>query len=160
MATTVLGIGNPLLGDEGVGLAILDALAARAPEGVELIDGGTSGLFLLPLVERADELLVLDAVVSGAAPGTVVVLEGGQLPRLLRSRLSPHQLGLLDVLAAARLCGREPTRCTVVGVEPASVEVRWGLSEPVAAAVPDAANTAWAVLEAWRRTLSGGACVC
>ncbi|CAN5210649.1 HyaD/HybD family hydrogenase maturation endopeptidase [soil metagenome] len=149
---TVLGIGNPLMGDDGVGITLLDELMAnplRIPgRPVEFVDGGTIGMSLLPLVLDAGSLLVLDAVADGA-PGTVVQLSGDQLPRLLRMKLSPHQVGLLDVLASARLLGSEPSRVAVVGIAPAYVDMRLGLSPEVAAAVPQALATASRVLRDW-----------
>ncbi|MEP7091833.1 MAG: hydrogenase maturation protease, partial [Nocardioidaceae bacterium] len=109
--TTVLGIGNPIMGDDGIGIALLEALmAAGLRRPVDFVDGGTIGMSLLPAVEDAGSLLVLDAVAGSGPPGTVVRLEGDQLPRFLRTKLSPHQVGLLDVLVAARLRGTDPDR--------------------------------------------------
>lgn len=147
---TVLGIGNPLMGDDGVGIALLEELMSLDPEpDIEYVDGGTIGLSLLPIVLDAGSLLVLDAV-AGATPGTIVHLSGDQLPRLLRMKLSPHQVGLLDVLASARLLGSEPTRITVVGIAPKFVDLRLGLSPEVQAAVPQALELARWVLRQWR----------
>ncbi|QGF23102.1 hydrogenase maturation protease [Raineyella fluvialis] len=157
-ATVVLGVGNPIMGDDGVGLALLDALREARGGGtsdaesggvrVEYVDGGTGGMSLLPLVEEADRLLVLDAV-AGPVPGTVVHLAGDQVPRMLSTKLSPHQVGLLDVFAAARLLGREPSIVEVIGVVPESVDLRLGLSPAVAAAVPEAVRWAERLLDQW-----------
>lgn len=147
---TVLGIGNPLMGDDGVGITLLEQLMRLdLGEDVELVDGGTIGLSLLPMVLDARSLLVLDAV-AGPAAGTVIQLSGDQLPRLLRTKLSPHQVGLLDVLASARLLGQEPSRIAVIGVVPAYVDMRVGLSPEVEAAVPRALELAQHVLRQWR----------
>lgn len=152
--TTVLGVGNPIMGDDGVGLAVLEALQesrAAEPAGgpvVAYVDGGTGGMALLPLVQESDRLLVLDAV-AGPVPGTVVHLTGDQVPRMLSTKLSPHQVGLLDVFAAARLLGREPGTVDVVGIVPASVDLRLGLSPAVAAAVPAAVTRARQLLDQW-----------
>lgn len=149
---TVLGIGNPLMGDDGVGITLLEELmAVDLEQPVEFVDGGTIGMSLLPLVLDADSLLVLDAV-SGPVPGTVIHLSGDQLPRLLRMKLSPHQVGLLDVLAGARLLGAEPARIAVVGVVPAFVDLRLGLSPEVEAAMPQALQLARRVLREWWTT--------
>ncbi|MFV0462773.1 MAG: hydrogenase maturation protease [Nostocoides sp.] len=145
----VLGVGNPIMGDDQVGLAILAGLQQARPDApVQFVDGGTGGLELLPLVEDCGRLLVLDAV-AGQVPGQVVAVSGDQVPRLLASKLSPHQVGLLDIFTAARLRGREPHRVEVVGVVPQSVELRVGLSEPVAAAVGAAVVAAADVLDDW-----------
>ncbi|MEA5153748.1 HyaD/HybD family hydrogenase maturation endopeptidase [Raineyella sp.] len=152
--TTVLGVGNPIMGDDGVGLAVLEALrvARDAFPGdgarLEYVDGGTGGMALLPLVQESPRLLVLDAV-AGPIPGTVVHLRGDQVPRMLSSKLSPHQVGLLDVFAAARLLGQEPETVEVIGVVPESVDLRLGLSPTVAAAVPDAVSRARRILDRW-----------
>jgi hydrogenase maturation protease len=146
---TVLGIGNPIMGDDGVGLRLLDALRAiRDDPRIEYLDGGTGGMELLPAVQDSTRLLVLDAV-AGTAPGTVVRLSGDQLPRLLSAKLSPHQVGLLDVFAAARLLGTEPEEVEVVGVVPESVELRLELSEAVAGALAEAAELAAGILDQW-----------
>ncbi len=146
---TVLGVGNPIMGDDGVGLELLAAVqTARPNAAVDYVDGGTGGMELVPVVQDATQLLVLDAV-AGPTPGTVVQLEGDQVPRLLSSKLSPHQVGLLDVFAAARLLGREPTLIRVVGVVPSSVEVRLGLSDVVAAALGEATALACQTLDEW-----------
>lgn len=133
----VLGIGNPLFGDDGVGIELVARLAAEPlPEHVELLDGGAYGLFLLPFVVDARSLVVCDAIDVGEAPGTVVVIDGDDLPHVLRRPLSAHQVDLLDVLSAARLMGRVPDVVTIIGVQPASLAFGWGLHSEVRAALP------------------------
>jgi len=146
----VLGVGNPIMGDDGVGLELLAGLQARragvdGPR-VEYVDGGTGGMELIPVVQEARFLLVLDAV-AGPVPGAVQHLSGDQVPRMLSSKLSPHQVGLLDVFTAARLLGSEPEAVEVVGVTPESVDLRLGLTDVVAAALPGAIDEAAAVLD-------------
>jgi hydrogenase maturation protease len=149
-AVTVLGIGNPIMGDDGIGIVLLEELMAAGVERpVDFIDGGTIGMSLLPVLEDAGSLLVLDAVTGSGPPGTLVHLVGDQLPRLMQSKLSPHQVGLLDVLAAARLRGTEPDRIAVVGLTPGDIDLRVTLSHDVAAAIPRAVGLARQVLEAW-----------
>jgi len=146
---TVLGVGNPIMGDDGVGLELLARVAAARPDArVEHVDGGTGGMELVPTVREARRLLVLDAV-AGPVAGEVVRLAGDQIPRMLAAKLSPHQVGLLDVFAAARLLGDEPDEVAVVGVVPVSVDLRLGLSPEVEAALPAATAAALAVLDGW-----------
>jgi len=146
---TVLGVGNPIMGDDGLGLELLARARLACPDPrVEFVDGGTAGMELLPLVEDARRLLILDAV-AGDVPGEVVELGGDQIPRLLATKLSPHQVGLLDVFAAARLLGREPPLVAVVGIVPDVVDVQVGLTSAVAAALPAAAARAVELIEAW-----------
>jgi len=129
----VLGIGNPLLGDDGIGLRMLDALEARGPwpDNVRLVDGGTWGMSLLPDVIDAERLLVLDAVTTGREPGAIVRGEDDAVPRLYSRPPSPHQVDLREVLAAAELLGALPSPLVVVGVEPEAIapdDLRIGLS--------------------------------
>ncbi len=133
----VLGLGNILLQDEGVGVAVIERLetAYRLPAGVELLDGGTSGMTLLDDLRMRDKLIVVDAVRTGQPPGTVVVLTGEQVPAFFRSKVSPHQLALSDVLAVLTLTGEKPFDVTVIGVEPLSLETRLGLSDVVSASM-------------------------
>ena len=146
---TVLGVGNPIMGDDGVGLVLLAQLREARPDAdADYVDGGTGGMDLLPVVQDADRLLILDAV-AGDAPGSVVRRDGDQIPRMLSAKLSPHQVGLLDVFAAARLLQREPAEVVVIGVVPESVDLRVGLSDRVATAVPEATRMACDILDAW-----------
>jgi hydrogenase maturation protease len=152
---TVLGVGNPIMADDGVGLELLTRLTAARPDGrIAYVEGGTGGMELVPVVADAGRLLVLDAV-NGEVPGTVVRFSGDQLPRLLSARLSPHQVGLLDVFAAVRLLGREPEEVEVVGIVPGVVEMRLGLSDAVRAALSDAVAQAAAVLDGWLAEVVG-----
>ncbi|MDR1851279.1 MAG: hydrogenase maturation protease [Propionibacteriaceae bacterium] len=179
MGITVLGVGNPIMGDDGVGLRLLDELGRPADGTVGLdvrlpasessstgsdmcrphieppnhrtvtfVDGGTGGMALLEIVEDAQRLLILDAV-AGEEPGQIKVVEGDQIPRLLSQKVSPHQVGMLDVLSAARLLGREPKEVVVVGVVPGVVDLQVGLSDAVERAIPQAAKRAAQVLRRW-----------
>ena len=148
----VLGVGNPIMSDDGVGQRLLEALAARRPvlDGVEYLDAGTLGLMLLPRVERCNSLLALDAAQFAAAPGEVRVLEGDAFDGFLKTaRSSVHELGLRDLVDAARLTGSLPEQRALVGVQPA--QLGWGtrLSPTVEAAIPAAVEAARQVLERW-----------
>lgn len=135
--TLVLGVGNPLMGDDGIGLVALE----RLREGwdfdppVDLVDGGTWGMSLMPAIESTDRLVIIDAVRAAQAPGTVVELEREQLPRVLSHKLSPHQIDLREVLALCELRGSLPADLAVIGVEPERVELGDELSAPVHAVV-------------------------
>lgn len=150
MRTVILGIGNIILSDEGVGVRALELLAERyrLPAGVEVIDGGTAGMELFQPLSGADLLLVLDAVKSGKPPGTVVTLKDAQVPAFFRSRLSPHEVSLSDVLASLELSGLAPGALVLIGVEPASLEIGLELTPQVAARLPDVVARAVAELAA------------
>lgn len=160
--SAVIGLGNPLMGDDGFGLVALARLREWDLDGVELADGGTWGMSLLPLVEDADRLLLLDAIKAGSQPGDVVVLERERLPIYLQRKLSPHQVDLSDVLAAAEWRGRLPAETVAIGVEPLSVELRYNLSPEVDRAVDAAVDAVIARLEQWghRCSLRGQAVAC
>ena len=130
----VLGLGNILLQDEGVGVAVIERLQRRyrVPEEVELLDGGTSGMALLDDIRGREHLIVVDAVRTGKPPGSEVVLMGEEVPAFLCNKVSPHQLALSDVLANLALMEESPQRVTVIGMEPLSLETHLGLSNLVA----------------------------
>ena len=127
----VLGMGNILLEDEGLGIRALELLEQRyeIPPEVELLDGGTTGMGLLDDISGRRHLLVLDAVQTGDPPGTLVKLTGDEVPVYFSMRISPHQLGLSDVLATLELSGEKPTDVTVLGLVPDSLEMCLELSE-------------------------------
>jgi hydrogenase maturation protease len=130
----VLGIGNTVMSDDGVGPKVVQALCReyRFPDGIDLVDGGTLGLDLLPLLEAKSHLIMIDAVETGRQPGTRVRLSGEELPIALETRISPHQMGLKDLLAVARLMGHAPGEMVLIGVQPKSIEVGIELTPEVA----------------------------
>lgn len=146
----MLGLGNILLGDEGVGVRVAERLLERYafPPDVEVLDGGTLGLDLMPYVEVADHLLVIDALDVGAAPGTLARLEGDEVPAFLSIKISPHQMGLSDLLSVARLTGAYPQDVVLWGVQPAVIDVGLDLSPVVASQVEALADR---VVEEMRR---------
>ena len=131
----VLGMGNILLEDEGLGIRALELLQQRyeIPPQVELMDGGTTGMGLLDDISGRQHLLVLDAVQTGEPPGTLVKLAGDEVPGYFGMRISPHQLGLSDVLATLELSGEKPADVTVLGLVPESLEMCLELSELISA---------------------------
>ncbi len=135
MSVLVLGIGNILLRDEGVGVRAVEALLARhiLPEGVEVVDGGTCGIEMLDLMSQRAHLIVVDAVKTGQPPGTLVRLAGAEVPAFFRDRISPHQLGLCDLLATQKLLGEEPGGITLLGMEPKEIDADLDLSPEIAA---------------------------
>lgn len=145
----VLGLGNPLLADDGAGLELLALVedAGPWPSNVRLVDGGTWGMSLLPDVLDAERLLVLDAVRTGREPGAVVRGEDDAVPRWYARPASPHQVDLHEVLAAADLLDGMPSRLVVVGIEPALTdELHLGVTLEVAASLDVAAREAVRVL--------------
>lgn len=129
----VLGIGNLLLGDEGAGLRVVENLTARytLPPEVEALDGGTMGMALLPYLAGRRLLLLIDAVRTGAAPGTVVQMELSDPAAFCRGKISPHQIGIAEVLAVAALTNELPGRMVVIGVEPKEMNTGLTLSPEI-----------------------------
>jgi hydrogenase maturation protease len=134
----VLGLGNVLCGDDGLGVIALHRLLAahRMPDGVIAVDGGTLGLSLLPLLERAERAILIDAVLADAPPGAEVRISGDEVGPAARQRLSPHQIGVADLLDGASLLGRYPSEVVIVGLVPASIELALGCTAAVAARIP------------------------
>ncbi len=140
MKILVLGVGNILLRDEGVGVRIVESLLRRydIPDGVEVLDGGTAGMDLLYAISGHERLIVCDAVQADAPPGSVIRISGEDVPVFFQTKLSPHQVGLCDVLATLRLQDEHPATVVIVGVVPEDIDLGIELSETVAAAAEDA----------------------
>jgi hydrogenase maturation protease len=152
VSVVVLGIGNLLFADEGFGVRCVEELHRRwEVRGVELLDGGTQGLYLVQHIAGAEHLLVFDCLDWGDPPGTLRVLRQGEVPSVYATgKLSLHQAGFWDVLAAADLLGKPPREVVVVGVQAADLE-DWGgaLTAPVAAQLEPALRAGIAELEKW-----------
>jgi hydrogenase maturation protease len=135
----ILGIGNTILSDEGVGVHAAEAFEAAydLPDNVEVIDGGTSGMELLGPLSDTDLLVILDAIKANRPPGTVVRLAGREVPVFFRSKLSPHQISICDVLAGLEFSGDLPGDMVLIGVEPLSLELGLELTPVVAARIPE-----------------------
>ncbi|MBL8341345.1 MAG: HyaD/HybD family hydrogenase maturation endopeptidase [Rubrivivax sp.] len=149
----VLGIGNVLWADEGFGVRCVEALQARYTfaEHVQLVDGGTQGLYLIPQVHGARRLIILDAVDYGLAPGTLELVEDGEVPRFLGAKkMSLHQTGFQEVLALAQLTGSYPERVLLIGCQPEELADYGGsLRASVKAALEDAVALAVRRLAEW-----------
>jgi len=138
MRVVVLGVGNVLLSDEGLGVRAVERLQQDycLPPEVEVIDGGTSGMELLEHLEGIDALIMVDAIRAGAPPATPMRLAGEALPVFFRTRLSPHQVGLSDVLANLELLGRSPRHICILGLQPQSLALGMELSREIEDGMP------------------------
>ncbi|HLY97417.1 MAG TPA: HyaD/HybD family hydrogenase maturation endopeptidase [Sideroxyarcus sp.] len=139
MRIIVLGVGNILLSDEGIGVRAVEKLQRDydLPPEVVVIDGGTTGMEMLEDLSNADHIIIIDAVRSGKAPASIVRLADEQVPVFFKTKLSPHQIGLSDVLATLAFIGEQPGGVTVIGVEPVSLETGMALSPQVEARLPE-----------------------
>ncbi len=154
----VLGIGNELLGDDGIGVVAARHLAASSIPGVDVVDGGTLGLMLMPYIAGREAVLVLDAVSQAhGAPGQVVVFDDGEVRSGHGARVTAHDIGLVDALSAAHLAGCAPARVGLVGIVPASITERWGLSPVAQSSIGAMVDAARGVLAGWGVEVPGGA---
>ena len=146
----VLGVGNILLKDEGIGVRVIEELQRRYvfPERARVIDGGTQGLWLMSTIQQADHLIVVDAVTSGGEPGALYRLERSDLPKSLRVKQSAHDSDLVEALNLCSLLEQEPKSVVVIGVEPEDIQP-YGLelSPAVAARIDDLINRILAELK-------------
>jgi hydrogenase maturation protease len=131
--TLVLGVGNLLLSDDGLGVHAIRRLESRKdiPPDTQLIDGGTCGLELLQYFEGIDRLIIIDAVRNHAQPGTIHILTGNQIPAYLSMKISPHEVALPELLFAAQIRDLSPSQILVYGIEPASLELGMELTGEV-----------------------------
>lgn len=150
--TLVLGIGNRLLSDEGVGIHAVERLAREHPSlaGITCVDGGTLSFTLADTIASHENLIVIDAARFGGAPGAVRCFEGGAMSAYLKgARKSAHEVGLIDLLDIALLSETLPRRLALIGVEPA--DLGWGEcpSDPVNRALPAVVREVLGILGRW-----------
>jgi hydrogenase maturation protease len=128
----ILGIGNILLSDEGVGVKAVEELQNRydCSDAVEIVDGGTSGIELLPYFDDRSHILIIDAVRTGNKPGAIVRIDDP--PAFFQNKISPHQIGLADVLGIAIITDSMPKNVTLFGIEPKQLSTGLELSPEVA----------------------------
>ncbi len=153
--TVILGLGNSLLSDEGVGVHAISHLQKHYShlEDVSFLDGGTLSFTLAVPLQETEQLIVIDAAELGSAPGTVQFFEDGDMDSYLNGgkRRSVHEVGLVDLMAVARLSERLPRHRALIGIQPK--RLHWGESptEAVAAAIPQVCLLAVNTLERWRQ---------
>ena len=151
VTTLVLGVGNLLMSDEGVGVHVIQKLVEnyKLPEEVQVLDGGTLGMDLLYYLEGTENLILVDAVETRKEAGTLVRLEGDEVPAFLSMKMSPHQIGIPDMLAAAKLKDVFPKRLVLWGIQPELLEIGLDLSPTVEAKVDTIIQHVLEQLEIW-----------
>lgn len=120
----VIGIGNILMQDEGVGVFIANTILEKydfKPD-IQIIDGGTTGLDLLPYFEENDKVIIVDAVDFGKEPGFIGSIENDDILRILNTKLSLHHLGLSDVLSTMKIMDIHPSQIFLLGIQPSTME--------------------------------------
>jgi hydrogenase maturation protease len=146
----VLGLGNLLCRDDGLGAFVAREIAGTRiiPDGVRVLDGGTLGLSLLPYLEDAERAILVDAIQADEPVGSLVRLDGEDVGPAVAARLSVHQVGVSDLIEAARWRGRIPPTLVLLGIVPETTDLGVGLSAPVLAAMPTLVD--WVCREAER----------
>ena len=146
-----MGIGNLIMSDDGAGVKVIQHLAEnyRFPPEVTVLDGGTLGLDLLPRLEGIDRLLIVDAVETGNAPGSLIRLSGEEIPIVMETKLSPHQMGLKDLIAISVLQGVKPPEMVLLGVQPETIELGLDLSPAVEEQFDELINKVIQELKNW-----------
>lgn len=153
----VLGIGNTLLSDDGVGIHVINELKSAQSDqrlqkaNIQFLDGGTLGYLLIDRVSDADGVVIVDSANLNAAAGTVRVMNGVDVDRYLfdNPSSSVHEVGLIDLLQMMSLNNQAPQLRALVGIQPESLG--WGteMSPAVAACIPAASEAVWKVLDNW-----------
>ena len=148
---SLIGLGNLLLRDEGVGVHAVEVLRKNFdfPEDVRLLDGGTLGLDLLPLIEGMERVLFVDAVDLKKKPGTIAIIEDEDLPSFLAPKLSLHHVGLADLLFASSFLGTRPAEIVLVGIQPATMEIGLELSRTIKGCFDKLLETVLEKLREW-----------
>lgn len=152
---TILGIGNTLFSDEGVGIHLLPVLEEefKDVETIEIIEGLTDGMKLLGPVEDAENLIIIDAINAGKEGGTIIALKGEEIPAYFGIKMSIHQMGFQEVLLAAKMRGRYPKQIMMYGMQPTSLELGIELSETNRAKLPELAKAVVGQVNQWRNAL-------
>ncbi len=148
----VMGIGNVLLRDEGFGVKLIHILEAKYtfPENVKLIDGGTAGIFLSPEIDELDKLLIVDVVIASGKPGDIITLKKEDLlSGKFNIKVSPHQLGLQEILLLNEMKGTCPKEIEFIGVIPETVETGTSLSKTLELKLNEVEKLAIEKLKTW-----------
>ncbi len=149
--TLVLGVGNKLMSDEGVGVHVIERLAEKykLPEEVQVLDGGTLGLDLLYYLEGIENLLIVDAAETGKEAGTMIRLADDEVPAYMSIKISPHQMGVPDMLAAAKMKDIYPKRLVFWGIQPALITLSLALSPVLVSKLDTLTDNLADELRAW-----------
>ena len=144
----VVGMGNLLMSDDGVGVHVVQKLQKSCPDDVELIDAGTSVIHTVDCLQGMEHIVVVDALKAGCRPGTVYQMNGDDTLEN-DPTLSVHSLGLKTALKFL-MNDDVPEQWMLIGVEPESLELGIGLSPPVRGALPDAVRAVKNLIKEWQ----------
>ncbi len=151
MKIIVLGLGNTMFSDEGFGVEVVREISDQHefPPNVELIDGGTQGIYLLPYFESADRLLIFDALIPIDYELKVYKYCDDELPTFIHRKMSSHQIGLSELLSVAKLHDKLPEGIVLIGVPPQELEMNVGLSSKIQPLLPLAVKKGTEIINMW-----------
>lgn len=134
----LLGIGNTLMQDEGVGVHVVNGLEAKYEfrPAINIVDGGTAGMELMGQIRDATKVIIVDAVNFDEPPGTIGSIENDDILRRLKSKMSMHHLGITDVLSTIKLVGDEPEEIFLLGIQPEKIELDMEMTDTVRERIP------------------------
>lgn len=147
----LLGLGNLLMEDEGIGIHVLRHIEETyrfMPE-IEMIDGGTAGFELLPFFEDYDKIIMIDAVEFEKEPGFIGRIENDDILTQLTEKMSLHHLGITDVLSTSKLLEYDPSEVIMIGIQPQQMDVRMGLSELLQSKIEPVTAEVLRIFEKW-----------
>lgn len=154
---TILGIGNTLYTDEGVGVHALplvqELLKDRQENEVEIIEGATDGIKLLAPVEETEYLIIIDAINAGKEPGTIITIKNDEIPNYFGIKMSIHQVGFQEVLFAARIRECLPKEMIMFGIQPESLQLGVELTDTVKDKLPELAKMIKEQVDCWSETI-------
>ena len=148
----IIGLGNILFGDEGFGVEavrLFESQRGLYPPGVQFVDGGTQGLYLLDYIESSDAVMVFDALIPLDFSDDVYVYDRHELPAFIHRKMSSHQMGLSELLGIAQLHGRMPERFVLIGIPPRNLELGSGLSPEASELLVKAVEKGHSILQEW-----------
>ncbi len=151
MDICIIGVGNILMQDEGVGPKVADILKRDYifEPNIEIIDGGTLGLDLLPYIEKYKKILIIDVVDFGKEPGFIKILRGEEIPPYLKTKLSVHHVGVQDLLEVARLMDFMPEELVLVGIQPESIDLGLDLTPIIVGKLKELTEEVLKILNSW-----------
>lgn len=136
MRIVVIGIGNPLMGDDGFGVEVVEKLKGKVPNCVELYKCEALSFQVLNIIENSDATIIVDVIKSNGNPGDIYVFDFEEVNRNYNRITSLHDLDIVKIIEVGRFVYNLPKKIVIVGVEPEKVEFGIGLSEPVRKAIP------------------------
>jgi hydrogenase maturation protease len=148
---TVLGLGNILMRDEGIGVYIANLLNTtyKFEPDIQIIDGGTTGTDLLPYFESSNKILIIDAVNFEKFPGYIEIIKNDDILATITEKISMHHLGLSDVLSIIKLLDIQPQEICLVGIEPVDLELGLEVSDDIKKISGEILETVLSILKSW-----------